>query len=66
MEYSQDNKLRMQPVNYAECFGLPLTNTHLQLINSCKYMYKDDNGVYTYNAVSFDELGNVTFVKEYK
>ncbi len=66
MQYTKDNGKKLQPVNYAECFGLPLTNTHLSLINCTKYMYKDAKGIYTYNAASFDSLGNVTFVKEYK
>lgn len=66
MTYSKDTKHREKPVNYAQCFGLPLTETHISLINSCKYQYKDKKGIYTYNAVSFDETGNVTFVKEYK
>ena len=66
MIYTKDNGKKLQPVNYAECFGLPLTNTHLALINSCKYLHKDSNGIYTYNAISFDAIGNVTFTKEYK
>lgn len=66
MNYTKDNGKKLQPVNYAECFGLPLTQTHLSLINSCKYLHKDKTGIYSYNAVSFDDAGNVIFVKEYK
>jgi hypothetical protein len=64
--YAKDKGFQNKPVNYAECFGLPLNSTHLALINSCKYIHKDKKGAYTYNAVSFDEAGNVTFVREYK
>ena len=51
--------------NYSDVFGLPLSQTSLNLINSCKYGYKDKKGKYVLNAVSFDALGNVTFIKEY-
>jgi hypothetical protein len=51
--------------NYSDVFGLPLTETSLNLINTCKYINKDKNGKYVLTAKCFDLLGNVTFVKEY-
>jgi len=55
-----------QVKNFADVFGLPLNDTHIQLINSCKYIKKDKAGEYVMTAATFDEVGNVTFVKEYK
>lgn len=66
MIYTKDNGKKLQPVNYSNVFHIPFTATTLALINSCKYMHKDKKGIYSYNAVSFDNVGNVTFVKEYK
>lgn len=51
--------------NYSNVFGLPLTQTSLNLINVCKYIDKDKQGKYVLTALSFDALGNVTFIKEY-
>ena len=51
--------------NYSSVFGLPMTQTSLNLINACKYINKDKKGKFVLTAKSFDSTGNVTFVKEY-
>jgi hypothetical protein len=65
MIYTKDKGQFADPKNYAEIFGLPLNNTHLLLINSTQYALKDKIGVYVYDAVSYDNLGNVSFTKRY-
>lgn len=66
MIYTKDNGKYLQPVNFADTFGLPLTAISLQLINSCRNIYKDKAGEYIYYATSFDAAGNVSFTKQYR
>jgi len=65
MKYMKDTGHYNEPRNYSNTFG-KVDKTALDLINSCKYVYKDERGEYVYTAISFDSAGNVTFTKEYR
>lgn len=65
MTYTKDNGKYLRPLDFSGTFGLPLNDTCLALINSCKYSYKDKGGEYVYDATSFDEKGSVYFTKIY-
>lgn len=54
MTYLKDTGNYREPKNFSGTFG-----------NSCKYIYKDGQGEYVYDAVSFDFSGYVTFNKRY-
>lgn len=60
--YKTDNNKYI--VNYSNVF-YNVGEIHLQIINSCKYIYKDTFGKYVKYATSFDCLGNVYFEKRY-
>lgn len=64
MQYVKDTGKYREPLNYSGTFG-KVDNIALQLINACKYVYKDEKGEYVYDATSFDAAGNVTFTKRY-
>lgn len=61
-QYSADNGKYLRPLNFAGTLG-KVDNTALQLINSCKHVYKDAQGEYVYDATSFDAAGNVYFTR---
>ncbi len=64
VQYSKDNGQYNGAHNYSGTFG-KVDSIALQLINSCKYCYKDKGGEYVYDATSFDAAGNVYFTKRY-
>lgn len=65
MQYTKDNGRYAKPLNYSGTLG-KVDDTCLMLINSCRDVYKDKQGEYTYLATSFDESGNVYFTKTYR
>ena len=50
--------------NFSGVFG-KVDEVALQLINSCKDVFKDEKGEYVKDATSFDSDGNVFFTKRY-
>lgn len=62
--YPKDKGYYNKPINYSNVFT-KVDDNALALINTTKYIYKDINGIYTYIAKSFDDLGNVYFEKTY-
>lgn len=63
--YTTDTGHYNRPLNYKNTVG-KVDQTALDLINCCKYVFRDEHGEYVYTAKSFDEQGNVYFVKEYR
>lgn len=63
MRYAKDDGKYF--VNYFRTLG-KVDDTAIALINSCRYVYRDENGrEYTKVAVSYDAEGNVTFERQY-
>ena len=60
--YKKDNGKYLNNIDFSNMGTV--TNTTIQLINTCKDVYKDNKGKYVYTAVSF--VNNlVSFEKEY-
>jgi hypothetical protein len=64
-KYAKDTGKYLRPLNFSGTFGR-VDKVALDLINSCKYLYRDKRGEYTYTAVAHDQEGNVTFRKTYR
>lgn len=58
--------MKQKIVNYSGVFHLPFNDTTLALINSCRSIYNsNEEGWFSFVAVSFDEEGNVYFEKQF-
>ena len=64
MRYVKDTGEYNKPRDFQQTFGRNDQVT-LDLINSCKYVFKDKQGEYVYDASSFDDDGKVVFVRQY-
>lgn len=64
MEYVKDNGEYNKPRDFRGTFGRN-DQTTLDLINTCKYVFKDKRGEYVYDASHFNEEGKVIFVRRY-
>ena len=62
--YTKDTGQYNKPRDYRQTFGRN-DQTTLDLINSCKYVFKDNQGEYVYDADHFNTEGEVVFVRRY-
>jgi hypothetical protein len=64
MRYAKDTQKDNLIANYSGTFG-KVDLIAVQLINSCKYVYRDNGGEYVYDAALHSEPGHVIFTKRY-
>jgi len=61
-QYAKDNGEFLTPRDFTQTFGRQDQIT-LDLINSCRDIYKDRQGEYVYDASGFDVNGHVIYTR---